>query len=36
MNDNVLIPYRNREKWGFCKPDKTIAIPKRVDSVKNK
>ena len=28
--DNVLIPYRIKNKCGFCNPDKTIAIPKRV------
>jgi len=26
-NENILIPYRKKDKWGFCKPDKTIVIP---------
>ncbi|OFX37723.1 MAG: hypothetical protein A2X08_04630 [Bacteroidetes bacterium GWA2_32_17] len=25
--EEILIPYRKKDKWGYCKPDKTIVIP---------
>lgn len=30
---NVLIPYRNKSKWGFCSLDKTILVRCNYDSV---
>jgi hypothetical protein len=26
INENILIPYRKFDKWGFCTPDKKIVI----------
>lgn len=26
INENILIPYRKGDKWGFCTPDKKIVI----------
>lgn len=33
INENILIPYRKGDKWGFCTPDKKIMIECQYDYV---
>jgi len=33
INENTLIPYRKKDKWGFCTPDKRIVIDCEFDLV---
>lgn len=35
MEENIFIPYRKKEKWGYCDFDKNLIIPCQFDGAES-